>query len=251
MMPYHRKEALIESLQGNIAMGYKRRKLKINESFENNGHELTTADMDIEDSDDDVVPLGVTIIHNSESGSVEVEEKPIIDDIEEKKLDNDITVCEEPENPPENVSSDKNAEIEFQFQVIFCSSKPPSRTESPSIEALKRRKQEILAEIGDSSVFLDTSDVNSTIVDATVLEDSKNESTEDEPQQKVIKIDYGTPIFDSVTPFSKLPTNEQFSKGVSDVINFENLPDSTGKYEKMRSLITKVRECVAKINSDV
>jgi zinc finger CCHC domain-containing protein 8 len=74
---------------------------------------------------------------------------------------------------------------------------------------------------------------------------------DDESKQKVVKIDYGTPIFDSVTPFSKLPTNEQFSKGVSDVINFENLPDSTGKYEKMRSLITKVRECVAKINSEV
>lgn len=58
----------------------------------------------------------------------------------------------------------------------------------------------------------------------------------------VKNLDFGTPILKSVSPFAKLPAREQFSVNVSDVINFENLPNSTGKYETMTHLITKIRE---------
>jgi hypothetical protein len=30
-------------------------------------------------------------------------------------------------------------------------------------------------------------------------------------------------------------------QGISDHLNFENLPDATGKYEKMKDIINKVR----------
>lgn len=60
----------------------------------------------------------------------------------------------------------------------------------------------------------------------------------------------GTPVLPAFSPFSILPSGEQFSKGVCDVIAFENLPDSTGKYERMRSLINDVRKKVAELHKE-
>ncbi|XP_058831478.1 zinc finger CCHC domain-containing protein 8 homolog [Topomyia yanbarensis] len=59
------------------------------------------------------------------------------------------------------------------------------------------------------------------------------------------KMSLGTPILTAFSPFNSLPCGEAFSKGVSDVINFENLPNSTGKYERMKSLLIKVRNVIS------
>ncbi|XP_030757909.1 zinc finger CCHC domain-containing protein 8 homolog [Sitophilus oryzae] len=59
---------------------------------------------------------------------------------------------------------------------------------------------------------------------------------------------YGTPILKSTTPYNRLPNPDNFAKGVSQVIDFENLPNSTGKYEQMSGLIQKVRNTLKKIN---
>lgn len=58
----------------------------------------------------------------------------------------------------------------------------------------------------------------------------------------------GTPIMAS--GISKLPADVNFAKDICDVINFENLPDSTGKYIQMSALIKKVRSAVSKIQED-
>ncbi|XP_063973638.1 zinc finger CCHC domain-containing protein 8 homolog [Diachasmimorpha longicaudata] len=58
---------------------------------------------------------------------------------------------------------------------------------------------------------------------------------------KIMSVELGTPILQSTSPFLKLPSSEKFSKNICDVINFENLPNSTGKYEKMAGLLQKVR----------
>lgn len=60
----------------------------------------------------------------------------------------------------------------------------------------------------------------------------------------------GTPLLKQVSPFSALPSSEKWSVGVSDVIDFENLPDSTGTYKRLSGLITKVRTVVKKINDE-
>ncbi|EAA09466.4 AGAP005070-PA [Anopheles gambiae str. PEST] len=65
----------------------------------------------------------------------------------------------------------------------------------------------------------------------------------DEPASMGLKrMSLGTPILKAFTPYDTLPSGEAFSKGVSDVIHFENLPDSTGKYEQMKSLLSEVRQ---------
>nr|CAI5831335.1 unnamed protein product [Callosobruchus analis] len=53
---------------------------------------------------------------------------------------------------------------------------------------------------------------------------------------------FGTPILKSTSPFARLPNPDNFMVGVSPVINFENLPDSTGKYEQMTDVLQKVRQ---------
>uniref|UniRef100_A0A182NLY6 PSP proline-rich domain-containing protein n=1 Tax=Anopheles dirus TaxID=7168 RepID=A0A182NLY6_9DIPT len=64
----------------------------------------------------------------------------------------------------------------------------------------------------------------------------------DDPANVTLKqISLGTPLLRPFTPYGTLPSGEAFSKGVSDVIHFENLPDSTGKYEQMKSLLSEVR----------
>lgn len=63
-----------------------------------------------------------------------------------------------------------------------------------------------------------------------------------------ISIDFGTPLL-KFSPYDALPPGENFMVGVSDVINFENLPDSTGSYEKMEKIIKKVRHEVKRLNS--
>lgn len=65
------------------------------------------------------------------------------------------------------------------------------------------------------------------------------------------KMSLGTPILTPFTPFNTLPCGEAFSKGVSDVINFENLPNSTGKYERMKSLLSKVRNVITAHNGEL
>lgn len=53
---------------------------------------------------------------------------------------------------------------------------------------------------------------------------------------------FGTPILKSKSPYSKVPNMDNFTKDVSPVINFENLPNTTGKYEQMTEVLQKVRD---------
>lgn len=59
---------------------------------------------------------------------------------------------------------------------------------------------------------------------------------------RVLSSTEGTPVLKSSSGHSRLPPRENFSKDICDVINFENLPESTGKFERMRGLLKKVKE---------
>ena len=55
-------------------------------------------------------------------------------------------------------------------------------------------------------------------------------------------IDNGTPIVQMHSPFTNLPKSEKWTTQTTDHIMFENLPDSTGKWDQMSSLIKGIRE---------
>lgn len=228
MMPIHSKEELIRSLGEGVVNGYKKRKLNnsnvvVDVSGENDSTIdntiLSAADMDIDDQNDDtLMPLGVTVCN---------EKTPAMEDGE---LSND------------------------------------SRSRSPDAEVLIQQRKNLLAEIAESSVFLDTSSINSSLniteaneslqinnqLNDTLIENSENENRDNSAKDSATVAEspgmgfvdqtiFGCPVLPSFTPFNSLPAGENFQEGVCDVINFENLAESTGKYEKMKKLITKVR----------
>lgn len=59
---------------------------------------------------------------------------------------------------------------------------------------------------------------------------------------------YGTPVINVASPYLKLPSEDKFSKDICDVINFENLPNSTGKFKKISTLLKKVKNEVDRIH---
>lgn len=84
------------------------------------------------------------------------------------------------------------------------------------------------------------------------VENEEKEKSQESPHvaAKTIDLLLGTPILPAFSPFSTLPSGESFSKGVCDVIAFENLPDSTGKYDQMRSLLSQVRKKFAELHKE-
>jgi len=53
--------------------------------------------------------------------------------------------------------------------------------------------------------------------------------------------DEGTPIVSSYSPFTSLPDSSKWTTMTTDHIFFENLPDSTGKYEQFKEVLKKCR----------
>lgn len=143
---------------------------------------------------------------------------------------------------------------------------------SPSLTDLEKQKENLLAALEDNS----SSNPKSV---ETACEDPENSSDQDKSKNElgvsdkvpvgkplVINVDkeedtgtplasptlnssincvktstFGTPILKSSSPYSRLPNPDNFMKDVSPVINFENLPNSTGKYEQMTGVLQKVR----------
>uniref|UniRef100_A0A1B6D012 CCHC-type domain-containing protein n=1 Tax=Clastoptera arizonana TaxID=38151 RepID=A0A1B6D012_9HEMI len=118
-----------------------------------------------------------------------------------------------PPPPPDDKPVDNNGDVEGSSMNL-------------SLQDLESKKHELLAELNDTSC--------ATTPPSTNL-------------GKIKAVDLGTPVLKSVSPYSCLPSANSFSSNICDVINFENLPDSTGKYEKMSGVIRKVRTKVSKM----
>lgn len=84
--------------------------------------------------------------------------------------------------------------------------------------------------------------------DAKATENEGNggdaDSTTEEASIKLKIISMGSPI--PINP--QKPPLENFAKDMGELMYFENLPSSTGKFDKMRGLLQKVRE---KITADL
>merc|ERR1711971_1036467 len=56
----------------------------------------------------------------------------------------------------------------------------------------------------------------------------------------VTQTDPGTPICEMFSPFGKLPKYDNFGKDMTEHIAFENLPNATGNWDKMRGVLKGV-----------
>lgn len=138
-------------------------------------------------------------------------------------------------SPPrhELIVIDKDGETDELFvidkegeqEVIVVEPTERGNTGSPSLEDLETRKKLLMREleVGGASVQSFTPEQQASV-------------------GKVKHIDLGTPILKSASPYSRIPAADNFSIGIQDVINFENLPDSTGHYLRMNKVIHKIRK---------
>ncbi|XP_071446629.1 zinc finger CCHC domain-containing protein 8 homolog [Hetaerina americana] len=165
---------------------------------------------------------------------------------------------EEPERPP-----GEDSEAEGQG----ASSQSSSRAQSPSLSDLEAQKSQLLAALEDGgSSSGDASRLGRQLIAVAEhtaeeeevespetppsLNDSSTNSTIPVTPGMVKSVVLGTPALFGASPYTSLPSPKAFSRDICDVINFENLPDSTGKYEKMSGLIKKVRKVVAKLQQE-
>ncbi|KAL6265074.1 hypothetical protein P5V15_005165 [Pogonomyrmex californicus] len=138
--------------------------------------------------------------------------------------------------------------------VLVSETSFSSITTTPSTS---RRSSSHSSVISESQCCPDTSlknDSNTTItLDTSITnkilqpDSTPNRSASRRTSDQVTSVYLGTPILPSTSPYNKLPSSEKFSRDICDVINFENLPDSTGKYEQMTGVLQKVRNTMAKL----
>lgn len=245
MLPFHSKEFMIEALHGRIATAYKRTKMTNHPGAVDKSERTTKLEvsMDVEDGeveiDEDLLPPGC--------------------DLPEKLLQ----PIEGDENPPPSTTDlkDKNGE----------------RTDSPTLNDLEEKQQKLLDALNSSELGNTTTEMVWQVIDETndkapedgVLEANITINSEELNDSVIILNDSstlctpvkttsrnhsiselsGTPVL-KFSPYNQLPSGEKFSVGVCDVINFENLPDSTGKYEQMRGVLGKVREKLKRLHGD-
>ncbi|XP_032291885.1 zinc finger CCHC domain-containing protein 8 homolog isoform X1 [Drosophila virilis] len=125
------------------------------------------------------------------------------------------------------------------------------RSPSPTLEDLKAQQDQLLEQL-ESNTSFNTSEVELPHVPQTEEKETAAPATPVESSQpNIFKAPSiaGTPIL-KFSVYDKLPVGDNFKVGVSDVINFENLPDSTGKYEQMKDLLKNVRQKMEKLQNE-
>lgn len=235
-------------LQDNLVSSYKRKRFKCNSLDNTTQNELRNDNMELACSDHE----GTIIFANSL--------------IEETMPDNNAANnCDDSTDSTDDSASKSNDST--------------SLLSKSSLIELKRKKEELLKALADDNTLDQDSnstadndsscvkDAGANVSGQHVVETQQNaELNETLPDlakivnpvtPKMPKVNgrlretvNGTPLIQQISPFSNLPSSDKWSIGVSDVIDFENLPDAVGTYRKMSEIIQKVRVHAGKISDD-
>ncbi|XP_031638325.1 zinc finger CCHC domain-containing protein 8 homolog [Contarinia nasturtii] len=258
MLFEHSKEGLIQSLQNNLTKTYKRKRLKLDENDKSVTQNVKDDDMDIEESDDESTNSPEVLLpqsrpSNDETNSISVpdveqeasllelerrkeEIRRALEDAEDGSTDSnsisnpngqqyDADVSKNMMQPKENVGTQENDQNK--------KTSGSNENNGKSIESVNEN-----AEI---SICIEQCEVN-----ASISTQPSTPSTSGQSRESV----FGTPLIKQVSPYTQLPVGEKWSVGVTDVIDFENLPDATGTYQKLTGVIKKVRTVIKRINDD-
>lgn len=242
MQYQHSREGLINALQGNLAKSYKRKKLKLSADCPT----IETPTINIQDMD---------IESDSESAS------PVVFPLPRPNVDDSSTSADAAKQTP-------NDDAQSPIGV------PENSLEISDLEEQKRKLLQALANANENSnsnsndfvSVVPADDVTAAgavaaataaaedelALDITVTNEKIDCTEIDRPSTPLVgrsrETVIGTPLLKAVSPFASLPSGDKWSVGVSDVIDFENLPDATGTYQRLRGLINTVRTVVQKIN---
>lgn len=274
MLPEDRKEKFIESLGGNIIKGYKRKKLKnLQADSEKIVESAETVDMEIENEVVQPPIADLPLQLPLPFPGINQPPPPPLPSKDSSPPPPPPPECLPPGTPPPESDGlskqrrrsptleDLEAEQSAILKALETSGTLMDTNTDDSLidEILELRNEEERTESpltanDDTQTTLSSIQSNENAADlATASQLSEGKLSEfspqlpDMPNRKSFVL--GTPVL-KFSSYDKLPTGEKFSVGVSDVINFENLPDSTGKYENMVKVIEKVRRAVQKSNEE-
>ncbi|KAF6206540.1 hypothetical protein GE061_017774 [Apolygus lucorum] len=143
--------------------------------------------------------------------------------------------------PPGMESFNDIEEEEEEGEILEKSKKGTKRAHSIDDEPTTTTKSPRTSLLQDSVHSADVS-ASETNESSTADDYCTPNQTLDSSFGRVISVEMGTPALKIHSPFTSLPPPEAFSKDITDVINFENLPNSTGKYEKLKDVLKTVRQ---------
>ena len=110
-----------------------------------------------------------------------------------------------------------------------------------SIESLEKHRKNLLAELQEEEERGPTT--SSELEKKTRLAESINDVPSSAPIQSKF-LSAGTPVSIRHSPYARLPAPESFATNMSDMELFKNLPNSTGNFQKVKSLLSKDKKCV-------
>lgn len=113
-----------------------------------------------------------------------------------------------------------------------------------SSQELEAKRQRLMDELAAPDM------ISRNCIDENSENENRDNSSKDISIGHVATTVFGTPVLESFSGFEILPGGDNFMVGVSEVIAFENLAESTGKYENMRETIKKVRSFQKKHQSE-
>ncbi|KYN07477.1 Zinc finger CCHC domain-containing protein 8 like protein [Cyphomyrmex costatus] len=278
MQSIHSKQVMLLHLQGKETDdGYKRKKLKLPPPV--NKNVAAISDMEIEDTEVENIVENISVnghfIPPLPKESLEAPpppppELPQTDDSDSQSQE--LPSSDSADDTTSNRNSPSLSELERTKKVLLLEiEEVNSQSNSDSMSTKNDSNTMFVSETpfsiqdsvkSDIQCCLDTSlknDLNTTTTLNTSASDkipqfdstpirSTSQKSSDTNQAAVKSVHFGTPVLPSTSPYSKLPSSEKFSKDICDVINFENLPDTTGKYEQMSGVLQKVRSAMAKLH---
>lgn len=170
-----------------------------------------------------------------------------------------------------NIDKEKIVEIETNVDVATCDDEKIDKNElqseisklsnSPAIDNSQESVPTSCTSISESVISGQVVDSQESTLSNQLMDTPTSTSsqtcnsqassdilkTPDSKTGTVKGTDYGTPVMNIASPYVQLPSNTKFSKDICDVINFENLPNSTGKYKQISVLLKKVKSEVDRI----
>ncbi|XP_033354283.1 zinc finger CCHC domain-containing protein 8 homolog [Bombus vosnesenskii] len=260
MLTFHSKQRMLSNLKGRMADdGYKRKKLKVFSNTSKDSPVPEPTEMEIEDVEDSPVECVPT-------NGLFIPPLPLDDPVKPPEPLLPQESCAKPSEPLLSKSTTISEDSDYHSQELQFSealedtTSPSLRANSPSLSELENMKKQLLVELQKSNSDISSKSNSSNSVSKSDMPPPSNEITPElnrirqnginTSHGSVKSIDFGTPVLQSTSPYNKLPPSEKFSKNICNLINFENLPDSTGKYEQMTGVLQKVRHTLAKLHQE-
>lgn len=173
-----------------------------------------------------------------------VDEKEVVNELETTELNKIDEKCDENAN---------KSVIELETSIV--SEQVSTNSESTNIESETFTTDQSISKTGiisESKIDSETSKIGQSETGIFISESNTHsepiKTSQSTSKTGIVKsTSLGTPILNVVSPYLKLPSDDKFAKDMCDVINFENLPNSTGKYKKICNLLKKVKSEVDRI----